>query len=95
MSDQMPMFDDPIPAETPKPPKKPRQKPTKRGAKVAVPKVMKKRRKIRAAKTAVENHAGGRFTDEVYRMIGTLMGMKGSERTLVLDIVLGLTRRAD
>ena len=39
----------------------------------------------------VEQHHGGKFTDEVYRMIGTLMGMKGSERDLVVDIVKGLT----
>ena len=98
MTDQpLPMFDDP-PADTPTPPKKPKPKPTRKRRKrkaVALkpPKSDKiKRRKRRATKVKpVEQHHGGKFTDEVYRMIGTLMGMKGSERDLVVDIVKGLT----
>ena len=90
----LPMFDEPPVQAEPTPPKKPKPKPTRRKAKtakVASPKPVK-RRKRRATKVKpVEQHHGGKFTDEVYRMIGTLMGMKGSERDLVVDIVKGLT----
>src|SRR5216684_7844762 len=79
-------------------PKKPRRKPTKRRKAVKavtsklIKKPRKKRRKVRVTrKTAPTNgHTGGKFTDEVYRTIGTLMGMKGSDRDTVLDIVKGL-----
>ncbi len=99
--DEMPDFE-PTSLETPAP-KKPRRKPMKRKrvAKQRVEKAMKtyktvvkrkKRRKVRVArKVAPTNgHASGKFTDEVYRTIGTLMGMKSSDRDTVLDIVKGL-----
>ena len=98
--DDMPDFD--TSHETPADaPKKPRRKPMKhvkrRIVAQAAPskptkKTRKKRRKVRVARKAVDNgHAVGQFSDEVYRTIGTLMGMKGSDRDTVLDIVKGLT----
>ncbi len=98
---EMPDFDM-LPPDPPSP-KKPRRKPMKRAKRrlfESMPKPAKKprkRRKIRkthitsrkAASTA-NGHTSGKFTDEVYRMISTLMGMKGSDRDLVLDIVKGL-----
>ena len=91
----LPMFDEPPVQAEPTPPKKPKPKPTRRKSaahKVEAPKKVAKRRKRRVTKVKpVEQHHGGKFTDEVYRMIGTLMGMKGSERDLVVDIVKGLT----
>lgn len=100
----MPMFDDPIAPPEPPLPKKPRQKPTrKRKVSEAAPKVVKKRRKKRLIRSGfvkkmvpVAEHAGGRYSKDVYVAIGSLMGMKGSDRETVLDIVQGLTNgRAD
>ncbi|SRR5216684_1496830 len=100
--DEMPNFDQPheTPADAPK---KPRRKPMKRQKALTTPKkrasmlqvvkkTRKKRRKVRVARKAVDNgRAVGQFADEVYRTVSTLMGMKGSNRDLVLDIVKGLT----
>ena len=97
---EMPMFD-PVENDTPAPPKKPRQKPTrKRKARKAAAPVPKRRgRKKRsvgkhpalAAPYKKDQHAGGRYSRDVYAAIATLVGMKGSELDAVLDIVKGLT----
>jgi hypothetical protein len=106
MSDQMPMFDDPIPPAESNP-KKPRQKPVRRrkAVKAEAPKPVKKRRKKRkiskhpalaAPYKASPKHAGGRYSKDVYATIVKLMGMNNAERSDVLDIVKGLTNgRAD
>jgi len=101
--DEMPDFD--ASHETPAAaPKKPRRKPMKRQKALTTPKkrasmlrvvkkARKKRRKTRVARksTTDSGHAVGQFADEVYRTVSMLMGMKGPNRDLVLDIVKGLT----
>jgi hypothetical protein len=96
MSDQMPMFDDPIPPVEPKPPKKPRQKPVKTRS-LAAPKPVKKRRKKRAPNKAKVTAKEEVFlSPEVYKTIRTLVDLRSAERNMVLSIVKGLTNgRAD
>lgn len=92
---QMPDFDpDPASLELPAS-KKPRRKPTRRkAAKIAAPKSARKTRKRRAVKriAPAANGHGGRFTPEVYRLIGQLMEMAPASRNLVIGIVRGLTK---
>ena len=94
--DNLPEFETPATSTEPKPPKKPRQKPTKRRkrkpVKVAAPKrVPIKRRKRRVAKS-VETHAGGKFTPEFYRVLGALMELESPLRSSVIEIAKGLSK---
>lgn len=104
MSDQLlPDFDGPQPAPEQPSPRKPRPKPMRRPAKkkaVRAPvlkpaKRVAKKRRIRKAMSSKQivpvTHAGGLFTPEVYRVIGTLMEMKLPDRSLVLSIVDSLS----
>ena len=56
------------------------------------PKAVPKRRRKRKTTPVKAEHAGGRFTPEVYRLIGELMGLTPASRSLVLGIVQGLTK---
>ena len=96
MSDQMPMFDDPLPPADTKPPKKPRQKPVKTRS-LAAPKPVKKRRKKRAPNKPKPLAKEDVFlSPEVYKTIRTLVDLSSSERGMVMAIVKGLTNgRAD
>jgi DNA-binding protein Fis len=86
MNDRMPMFDDPIPPVE-KPPKKPRQKPTR-----AAPKPVKKRRKRRTVKPAkVEQHNNGRYPKHVYDLVGKLMNLELPLRNFVMEVTKALT----
>lgn len=104
MSDQLlPDFDGPgsQPDAVRPGPKKPRRKPAKKVVKRGPPpaKRVPKKRRVRkinknpalaAPYKADSTHAGGRYSRDVYTAIGSLMGMKGSDREAVLDIVKGL-----
>lgn len=100
MSDQMPMFDDPIPPAEPNP-KKPRQKPMRRKkvravepASNAFPKKRRKKRAPNKPKTPVKEEVF--LSPEVYKTIRTLVDLSSPERNMVLSIVKGLTNgRAD
>ncbi len=97
---EMPDFEM-LPPDPPSP-KKPRRKPMKRAKRrlfESAPKPAKKTRKRRKSrKTRIAprkvasptNGQNGEFAPEVYQTISTLMGMKSSDRDLVLDIVKGL-----
>lgn len=93
----LPSFDPPPQTEPPSP-KKPRRKPQRRAVKAAA--VVRKRRvpKKRAKRVSSgwtgekEQHAGGRFTPEVYRLIGTLMALDAPTRNLVIEVAKGLSK---
>jgi hypothetical protein len=90
----LPMFDEPPVQAEPAPPKKPRPKPTrKRRTRKVVKAAPIKRRKRRAIKAKpVEQHHGGRFTREQYRLIGDLMLLTQEEREVVFEIASELTK---
>lgn len=96
MNDQMPMFDDPIPAAVDAP-KKPRRKPVKR-EKVAAPKPPKKvpvkRRKRRVTKVRMTKPVAGvlEITPDVTKAIRLLLAMEIQDRNIALAIVQGLIR---
>ena len=77
-------------------PKKSRKKPMKRRQvkKVAAEKPVAKKRRKRRARIArpVEQHAGGKFTPEFYRVVGLLMGLDIPIRNLAMEVVKGLTK---
>ncbi len=103
MTDQMPMFDDPIPSAEPAP-KKQRRKPMKRTKRekklAAVPKVAKKRRNKRGPNkgTAVKRvgaeprslYSQQRFSKETYAIIRSLIAMDAAMRDTVFSLVQGL-----
>lgn len=96
MSDQMPMFDDPVPPQHQPPKRKPR-KPMKKRRKVrkTAPAVVPaaeppKRRKTKKAR--INGHAGKRFSRDQYNAIRILLGMSDKELIAVLDIVKGVSR---
>jgi hypothetical protein len=67
----------------------------RRKVKAAVKKpVVKKRRKrrVRKAPKAVEQHAGGRFTPEVYRVLGALLNLETPLRNFVIEIAKGVSK---
>jgi len=89
MNDQMPMFDDPIPTE--QPPKKPRQKPTRRkrgrpAVKVA-PKPVKKRRKRRTVAPVAKVPRLAVMFDACARISDVLRNLTPKERSAVLESV--------
>jgi hypothetical protein len=86
MTEQMPMFDDPIPPAVPAP-KKPRRKPTKkhRSAKVAAPKPVK-RRKRRVAKIVKTPRLAVMF-DACTKVGEALRGLTPKERAAVLESI--------
>jgi hypothetical protein len=86
MNDQMPMFEDPAPAEQ-QPPKKPRKPMRRKTAKIAAP---KKRRKLRAIKPIGKN-VGDKYPPHVYRLIGTLMNLEIPLRNFVVEVTKALT----
>jgi hypothetical protein len=90
----LPQFDQPQQPETSAPSRKPRRKkrsPVK-AKNLRPPKAVPKRRRKRKAKPVKAEQTGGRFTPEVYRLIGELMGLTPASRSLVLGIVQGLTK---
>lgn len=88
MNDQMPMFDDPVPAA--QPPKKPK-KPSRKSAKVAAP---KKRRKRRTVKPQPYKNPERKpvFSPEAYRLIGVLMNLDIPLRNFVMEVTKALTK---
>ena len=88
---EMPMFDDPLPAELPA--KKPR-KPAKRGRprKTVAVAPAPEPKKPRAVRRAPNGHAGGRYTRDQYRAIAMLLQMSDRELAAVLEIVKGLSK---
>jgi hypothetical protein len=91
----LPQFDQPQQPETSAPSRKPRRKkrlPVKAKTLRPPKAVPKRRRKKRKATPVKAEHAGGRFTPEVYRLIGELMALGPASRSLVLGIVQGLTK---
>lgn len=86
MSDQMPMFDDPISPAEPNP-KKPRQKPVRKARKLAAPKpVPKKRRKKRVAKVVKTPRLAVMF-DACARISDVLRSLTPKERTAVIESI--------
>jgi hypothetical protein len=90
--DDMPNFDSPPAATEPKPPKKPKPKPTRqvRKAVAAMPKRRRKRRVVRTK--PVETHAGGKFTPEIYRLIGALLNLETPMLNFVMEVTKGLSK---
>ncbi len=98
-----PTFEDPKPK---KPRRKPAKRKAKRvsflerKAQLAAPKkrkVAKRKRRGRPVgalnKPKVdEQHAGGRLTPELYRLIGTLLGLTAFDRAFVLSVVARLAK---
>jgi len=90
--DDMPNFDTPPAATDPKPPKKPKPKPTRKLRK-AMSTIPKRRRKRRVARVKpVEQHAGGKYPPEIYRLIGTLMNLDLPLRNFVIEVTKGLSK---
>jgi hypothetical protein len=90
--DDMPNFDSPPAATEPKPPKKPKPKPV-RQARKAVAAMPKRRRKRRVARVKqVEQHAGGKFTPEIYRLIGALLNLETPMLNFVMEVTKGLSK---
>lgn len=83
------------PAEQQPSPKKPRRKPMKRRkvkAAVEKPVVKRRKRRVRKAPKAVEQHTGGRFTPEVYRVLGALLNLETPLRNFVIEIAKGVSK---
>jgi hypothetical protein len=89
--DDMPDFNTPN-APPLIPPKKPKPKPV-RQARKAVAAMPKRRRKRRVARIKpVEQHAGGKYPPEIYRLIGTLMNLDLPLRNFVIEVTKGLSK---
>ena len=95
----LPMFDEPPARTEPAPPKKPKPKPTrKRRARKAVvlkppkPDKIKRRKRRVARRPKPETHHGGKYSPEVYNLIGRLMNMELPLRNFVIEVTRGLSK---
>jgi hypothetical protein len=105
MNDAMPDFEWTDPVAEPPAPKKPRRKPAKKRKAVALP--VPKKRAVKKRKVAkrrgrpagslnkpkpAEQHHGGRFSPELYNLIGQLLGLTAPERAFIYDVVARITK---
>jgi hypothetical protein len=92
--DEMPEFNTPYP-DPPHPPKRKPRKPMKRRAQPLSVTINKgrrrKRRTIKRVKPA-EVHANGKFTPEVYRLIGALLNLETPMLNFVMEVTKGLKK---
>lgn len=92
----LPSFDPDHDTPAPAAPKKPRRKPMKRRAAVRPAKVKRLRRKRKVGKSpalaAPYKKSQTIHSEDVYAAVRKIMGMKGSDRDAVLDLVQGLSK---
>ena len=96
----LPMFDEQPAQSEPAPPKKPKPKPTRKrrspvkAKNLPIPKRASiKRRKRRVARQSKpETHHGGRYSPEVYNLIGRLMNLELPLRNFVIEVTKGLSK---
>lgn len=82
----LPEFNTPE-APSPQPPRRKPRKPMK----VAAPKKRRRKRRVARVKPA-EVHANGKFTPEIYRLIGALLNLETPMLNFVMEVTKGLKK---